>query len=147
MVATINKSIHLRLLFKSMPETPPTNEPLDIGIQDKAQSVHAGVSTSDGSICFGCNVEVHVDTQTKALDFRGHFVHGTRQARFLYVSWKKRTPNAAPWHWRIKIPLADITSREVSRLKPGEALQADVTARRPHVVEPVSWERVFAGEA
>jgi hypothetical protein len=32
-------------------------------------------------------------------------------------------------------------------LKPGEALVADVTGRRPHATDPIVWSRGVASEA
>ena len=147
MAATSTKSITLRLACKTMPETPPTDEALDIGIQDKAQAVHAGRTAKDGTIYFECAVEARIDGQTEGLDFRGPFVHGTPQSRFLYVSWKRKIPSAAPWYWRIKIPLAGIAAKDVTSLKSSEALIADITGRRPHATDPITWKRSVTSEA
>ena len=130
-----------------MPETPATEGALDIGIQDKAQAVHAGRTTTDGAVYFECAVEARMDSLTKGLDFRGPFVHGTPQGRFLYLSWKRRTASAAPWYWRVKIPLTGIAERDVSALKSTEILLADITGRRPHATDPITWKRSVAGEA
>ena len=130
-----------------MPEPPPTAEALDVGIQDKAQAVHAGRTAKDGTIYFECLVEARIDGLTKTLDFRGPFVHGTPQSRFLYVSWKRRLPSAALWYWRIKLPLAGIATKDVTSLKASEALVADITGRRPHATDPITWKRIVASEA
>jgi Family of unknown function (DUF5990) len=147
MTAISNKSIRLRLACKTMPATPPTDEALDVGIQDKAQAVHAARTTRDGTIYFECAVEARIDGLSKELDFRGPFVHGTPQSRFLYVSWKRRTLSPAPWFWRIKIPLAGITAKDVMSLKAAEALVADIAKRRPHATDAIIWKRGVASEA
>ena len=128
-----------------MPETPVTEGALDIGIQDKAQAVHSGRTAKDGAVYFECAVEARLDTS--GLDFRGPFVHGTPQGRFLYLSWKRRVASAAPWYWRVKIPLAGISEKAVSSLKSSEALLADITGRRPHATDPIIWKRSVATEA
>ena len=130
-----------------MPETPATEGTLDIGIQDKAQAVYAGRTAKDGGIYFECAIEARMDSQTKEIDFRGPFVHGTPQRRFLYLSWKRRTATAALWYWRVKIPLAGITEKDISSLKSGETLQADITGRRPHASDPIIWKRSVESEA
>lgn len=144
MATTSTKSITLRLACKSMPEIPADEGALDIGIQDKTQAVHAGLIAKNGAIYFECALEARIDPSTKVLDFRGPFVHGTPQGRFLYLSWKRRTASAAPWYWRVKIPLAGITEQDVTSLKSTEALLADITGRRPHASDPITWERCVA---
>ena len=145
MAVTFTKSITIRLACKTMPETPASEGVLDIGIQDKAQTVHAGRMTKAGATYFECAVEARIDEG--GLDFRGPFVHGTPQSRFLYLSWKRRTVSEAPWYWRVKIPLAGITEKNVSSLKSSDTLLADVTGRRPHATDPITWTRSVASEA
>jgi hypothetical protein len=128
-----------------MPATPATEGDLDIGIQDKAQYIHIGRPAKDGSVLFECAIEANVDAST--LDFRGPFVHGTPQNRFVYLSWKRRMGEAAPWYWRVKIPLAGIAKKTVTSLKSSEVLLADITGRRPHATEPILWKCSAAGEA
>ncbi len=147
MTAISNRSIKLRLACKTMPTTPPTDEALDVGIQDKAQAVHAGRTAKDGTIYFECAAEARIDGLTKELDFRGPFVHGTPQSRFLYISWKRRFPGTAPWYWRIKVPLTSISAKDVRSLKTSEALVADITGRRPHATDPITWKHSAEGEA
>jgi hypothetical protein len=147
MTTTPAKSITLRLSCKTIPATPPTNELLDVGIQDKAQTVHAQRTAKDGTIYFECIVEARINDPIKGIDFRGPFVHGTPQSRFLYVSWKRRIPSAAPWYWRIKVPLAGISMKEVTSLKNSEALIADITGRGPHATDSINWKTSAASEA
>jgi Family of unknown function (DUF5990) len=135
----------IRLVCKSMPTIPTTEGELDVGIQDKAQNIHVGRAAKDGSIYFECRIEARTDTTT--LDFRGPFVHGTPQNRFVYLSWKRAIGGAAPWYWRVKIPLGGISQKAVASLKASEVLVADITGRRPHASEPIIWKCVTASEA
>jgi hypothetical protein len=139
------KPFVIRLVCKSMPAVPSTEDELDVGIQDKAQNVHRGRVTQDGSVYFECTIEAKLDTP--ALDFRGPFVHGTPQGRFIYLSWKRRSGAAAPWYWRVKVPLAGITQKAVTALKPGEVVLADISGRRPHSTEPIMWNSGLASAA
>ena len=147
MTAASIKTITLRLACKSMPEIPADEGMLDVGIQDKKQAVHAGRTAKNQALYFDCAVEARMGSLNKGLDFGGPFVHGTPQSRFIYLSWKRRTTSAAPWYWRVKIPLAGITEKDVSSLKSNEVLIADITGRRPHASEKITWQRSAASEA
>jgi Family of unknown function (DUF5990) len=147
MASSSTKSITLRIACRVMPETPASEGTLDVGIQDKAQAVHTGRMAKDGAFYFDCAVEARIDSVTKGLDFRGPIVHGTSQGRFLYLSWKRRTVSEAPWYWRVKIPLTGVTEKDVSSLKSTEVLLADITGRKPHATDPITWKRRVASEA
>lgn len=137
-----SKKLNLRLVCKSMPETPVEEGALDVGIQDKKQAVHAGRIGRDGEMRFDCSAEALVDGLSGDIDFRGPFVHGTPQARFLYLSWKRTGASATPWYWRVKIPLASIGAQNIAALREGEWLVADITGRRPHASQAIVWKRV-----
>ena len=141
MAAKDSKSLKIRLVCKTMPAIPPDEGPLDVGIQDKAQVVHGGLKQKNGSMFFECVLEVSLDGSTGRPSFRGPFVHGTPETRFLYLSWKRRSASSSPWYWRVKIPLSGITWKEVSPAMANEVLEADITGRRPHATDPISWKR------
>ena len=147
MTTVASKSIGVRLLCRSMPQTPAEEGTLDVGLQDKSQAVHAGKQAKGGAMYFECTVEARINHTTKELDFRGRFVQGTARDRFLYLSWKRRDGNVAPWYWRVKIPLSGIAEQDVSSLKVGEALLADITGRRPHSSDSIVWKRSAASAA
>jgi len=135
------RNLRVRLLCKTMPVTPPDEGKLDVGIQDKAQAVHAGKRQKNGSMFFECDLEVSRDESTGQPKFRGPFVQGTPDARFLYLSWKRTGASRALWYWRVKVPLAGITWKDVSSMGSNELLEADITGRRPHATDPISWKR------
>ena len=141
------KSVRVRLVCKTMPAVPPDEGNLDVGVQDKSQVVHAGRKQKDGSMFFECAVEAGRDEATGKPTFRGPFVQGTPDARFLYLSWKRTGASSAPWYWRVKVPLSGVTWKDVSLMKPNEVLEADITGRRPHATDPISWRRGRAGAA
>ena len=141
------KTFTIRLVCESMAETPSEEGPLDVGIQDKAQVVHTGQVHSDGSVSFGCTVEARLDTSTGRPLYRGTMVHGTPEARFLYLSWKRKVRAIALWYWRVKIPLVGITWKQVSGLQSNEVLETDITGRRPHATEAIVWRVRGASEA
>jgi Family of unknown function (DUF5990) len=141
MVNTPPKSLTIRLVFTSMPETPADEGQLDVGMQDKAQVVHPGRMLKNGTMIFECTVEARLDASTGEPSYRGPFVQGTAQARFLYLSWKRKTQSASPWYWRVKVPLTGITWKRASSLKSNEVIEANITGRRPHATEPIVWKR------
>ena len=147
MAAMDFKSLKVRLICKTMPATPPDEGKLDVGIQDKSQAVHAGQKQKDGSTFFECALEAGRDESTGKPIFRGPFVQGTPDARFLYLSWKRKGGGSSPWYWRVKVPLSGLTWNDVSSVKPNEVLEADITGRRPHATDPISWKRRRAGVA
>jgi hypothetical protein len=147
MVNTQPKSLIIRLICTSMPETPAVEGQLEVGIQDKAQVVHTGRMHKNGTMVFECTVEARLDASTEEPSYRGPFVQGTPEARFIYLSWKRKTQSASPWYWRVKVPLAGITWKHVSSLKSNEVMEANITGRRPHATEPIVWKRSGASEA
>lgn len=118
---------------------PDLAEPggLSVGIQDKQQGVHSGKQDRDGSWRFTCTVTVKERDGVALPQFSGPFVHGTPAARFLYLSWKRRSETPVPWLQRVKIPLADIGW---AMTQPGGQLVADITGRRPHAADGIMWE-------
>jgi hypothetical protein len=96
---------------------------------------------------FECDLEASLDDSTGKLAFRGPFVHGTPEARFLYLSWKRKDTSSSLWYWRVKVPLSGITWKDVSLAKPSEVLEADITNRRPHATDPITWRRSRADAA
>lgn len=65
-----------------MPVIPYEEGLLDVGLQDKSQTVQAGQQQKDDAMFFECDLEARLDHATGRLDFRGLYVHGTPNARF-----------------------------------------------------------------
>lgn len=108
-----------------------------VGLQDKKQNILPGEEQPDGWVAFRCEASVKVDRDQAV--FAGPWVHGSPQARFLYISWKRKSDEGSPWIQRIKIPLKvqDALVREA--ITTGKAMCADVTGRRPHDTAQVTW--------
>jgi hypothetical protein len=113
-------------------------EPLRFGLQDSKAEVHPG--TAHGEVRhFDFTLDVK-GASTSPPVFTGVFAHGPPAARFLYLSWKREGTHAAPWGWRIKIPLSGIGWAEIRAAEqPGKCLEANVVGRRPHKTEPITW--------
>lgn len=130
--------VRIRVVLRSLPETPATEGPLDVGLQDKAGAVAPGRDDPAGGLVFAADLGV-VD-KAGTLDFRGPYVHGRPGARFVYLGWKRRGAEGPPWFQRVKIPLGDLAPDLVRRAQDGGgALEADVTGRRPHEIAPIAW--------
>ncbi len=135
------KKLKVRLICRTMPATPLEEGTLDVGIQDKAQTVLAGQKQKDGSMFFECNLEASLDDSTGRLTFRGPFVHGTPEVRSHYLSWKGKDASTSAWYWHVKVPLSGITWKDISLVNPSEVLEEDITNRRPHAMDPITWRR------
>jgi hypothetical protein len=147
MTNTPSKSFTIRLLCTSVPEMPSEEGPLEVGMQDKAQVVYPGRIHKSGTMIFECTVEARLDASTAEPSYRGSFVHGTPQVRFLYLSCKRKTHSSSPWCWRVKVPLTGIAWKQVSSLNCNEVIEANITGRRPHATEPIVWRQIVASHA
>ena len=132
------KEVRLRLVHDGHEPGPPLGEPLRFGLQDRIGAVHAGVATDGGALQFELLLTVKGEDGVGPPVFGGVFAHGTPQDRFLYLGWRRLVDAAAPWGWRLKIPLAGIGWAAL-RDAEGGCVTADVRGRRPHVVGPVAW--------
>jgi hypothetical protein len=133
-MSTSPTELTIHLLYRTLPDLPPDEGPVTIGIQDKNQDVHAGQRGSDGWR-FTCTLTVKGKDADGKPVFAGPFMHGTVGARFIYLSWKRVIPAPALWYQRVKIPLAGITWD----MAQAGALDADISARRPYASEPIAW--------
>ncbi len=130
--------LQIRLRFQEIEGPAEESSGIDLGIQDKKKNVLPGQTADDGSGVFDCVVDVHENGGK--IDFKGAVVHGTPSERFLYLSWKRRETDGAPWAQRIKIPLAGLTADIVDEgAREGRCAEADITRRRPHDTTPIRW--------
>ena len=138
-MASQPRRITIRLIHDGLQPGPPLSEPLRFGLQDTKAEVHPGTAAADGTRHFDLSLDVK-GTDPAPPVFTGAFAHGPPTGRFLYLSWKREGTHAAPWGWRIKIPLSGIGWPEIRAAeKPGQCLEANVIGRRPHKTEPIKW--------
>ena len=141
---------HVRLCLVHDGAQPGTQvpEPVRFGLQDSKGEVHPGrpLDETTHRRRFEVAVRVKGDGEGGPPVFSGPFCHGSPASRFLYLSWKRQGIHAAPWAWRIKIPLSGIGWPMIQEANgPGLWIEADVTGRRPHATEAVAW-RIAAQE-
>ncbi|MEU7137687.1 DUF5990 family protein [Streptomyces sp. NPDC046261] len=96
----------------------------DVGLQDKSGELLPGRVLPDATTRYEVDVKLRAAGAGKgaggeALDFSGPFVHGTRGARFLYLS--TRDPHGPGWARRCKIMLPGSAPAD------GHSLAATVT--------------------
>lgn len=139
-MSTSGAELTIHLLYRTLPDLPPEEGPVTIGIQDKKQDVHCGQRGRNGWR-FTCTLTVKGKDADGKPVFSGPFMHGTVGARFLYLSWKRLVPTPAMWYQRVKIPLAGITWD----LAQAGTLEADISARRPYASEPINWMKAKTG--
>jgi hypothetical protein len=133
------RTLSIRLQCASLPPLDDVEGPILLGLQDKAQNVHAGRALKDGATAFECEIVVKGSPSSDAPDFSGPFVHGPRDGRFLYLSWKRPEHSATLWLWRVKIPLSAV---DWKLLDGCDRLQADISGRKPHASAAIGWQRV-----
>ena len=139
--AATGRRIYLRLIHDGVQPGAPLNEPMRFGLQDAKGEVHPGIRKSGNTRLFDLTLEVSGDEKRGRPGLRGPFAHGPPADRFLYLSWKREGKHAAPWAWRIKIPLAGIGWAEIRAAeKPGNCLVANVIGRRPHAPGAIQWQ-------
>ena len=103
--------------------------------------MHPGIAQPDAVRHFDLTLEVSEHGAAGQPVFRGAFAHGPPEGRFLYLSWKREGKHAAPFAWRIKIPLSGIGWTEIRAAgQPGKWLEANVIGRRPHRTEAIKWQ-------
>jgi hypothetical protein len=101
--------LRLRLICIE-PPAMPDDDSVEFGLQDKQQTLHAGVPLPNGALQFDFVVGVQTNGAVK---FSGPFAHGTKDAPFMYLSLRPRQAGAA-WIKRIKVSLKAITPAQVN---------------------------------
>jgi hypothetical protein len=134
------RRINFRLVHDGVQPGTPVVESLRFGLQDKNGEVHLGAMRAKGVQHFDLSLDVKEAGNSSLPDFGGAFVLGPPSRRFLYLSWKREGVHAAPWAWRIKMPLSGIGWADIRTAeKPNKCLAANVIGRRPHATEPIDW--------
>jgi hypothetical protein len=120
--------VRLRVICLN-PPPDDIDQPVDFGLQDKKQALHAGSEQPDGSISFELTAQAVWNPNTDAPRFRGSFIQGTAKAPFLYLSLKPNI-DGAPWLKRLKVTLAPITWAQIEAAAQSDArLEARVDGR------------------
>lgn len=95
--------VRLRLIC----EAPPTVVGIEFGLQDKAGSLQPGTREPDGTLRFEADIRV-VRARDGAIRLHGPIVHGAAGTPFLYLSCRAADAPAAPWIFRLKVPLTGV---------------------------------------
>ena len=106
------RRVRIRVICISPPAELHNGEPTTFGLQDKRRAIDTGAQHPDGSVEFECVVEVRRRQTDGGLRFTGPCVHGTATDPFLYLSLRREGDDAS-WIKRIKVPLGDISYRQV----------------------------------
>jgi len=78
-----------------------------LGMQCRTE-VRPGVERTDGAVEFECTARVQRHAKTGQPNFLGPWVHGTPEARFLYLNWTAANAAESTGFRRMKIHLASI---------------------------------------
>jgi hypothetical protein len=77
------------------------------GLQDKSGSLQDGAEQPDGSLRFDGEITA-VNLANGGISLRGPIVHGRPGGFFLYLSSRSPGGSAAPWAFRLKVPLEGV---------------------------------------
>ena len=99
---------------------------LRFGLQDKKQQLQEGQPLSDDELAFDFELTVQLDNDGSA-NFTGAFAHGTRDKRFVYLTYMGKDGDSWQIFRRIKVPLWMISWQDVeTAVTRGHRLQASV---------------------
>lgn len=127
------QTLNFRLIYKDLPQA---DSALLVGLQTKKGEILATAEPQATEAVFAGRLQVKADPT----DFSGPLVQGGAGGRFVYLSWKRREPDAAaPYLQRIKIPLDGIPAAILAEALAGGGLEADISGRKPHDTRPISW--------
>jgi hypothetical protein len=120
----MTRALQLRLICI---DPPALNDgALEFGLQDKQQALHAGAHLPDGALQFDLVVQVQTEDAVK---FGGAFVHGAKDAPFVYLGLRPVQAGAA-WIKRIKVTLKGITPVMVNAaIESNQPLQVTVSGQ------------------
>lgn len=135
MTAPTKRSVSVQIVFGALPVLD--GEATEFGLQDKEGTVYAPKRVSKKRSVFTCELTVNSERVGRTSTLSGRLVHGPPSARFLYLSWRRL--QGAGWIERIKIPLTMSASQIDTASRTGKLLEADVTGRRPHAGDAVTW--------
>lgn len=119
-----------QLSLRIILEQPPAG--VDFGLQKGRGSLYDTVQTqrsASSDLSFEFTVEVEFAGKDLEPSFRGPFVQGPREERFVYIDIGTMAGQAhTPWSRRLKVPLRGITLAMIkqSMAKPGTVLEARV---------------------
>ena len=110
---TNTQSIPIRLICdEPLPKTYE-GHPTEFGLQDKKQTLHPGTRLPSGAMQYDFSVTVKRKLDQATPKFSGLFVHGTADAPFIYLGYRK-AQEGAPWIRRLKIHLSSITWAQIT---------------------------------
>jgi hypothetical protein len=101
----------MRIICMKLPPEQYENAPAEFGLQDKEQRLVPGRVREDGSAQYEFNVTVK--RQKDRPNFLGPYVQGTPDARFVYLSMRRKGTAPSVWIRRLKIPLFSITWEQI----------------------------------
>ncbi len=126
--------IRMRIICVDPMRHCPGIDAIEFGLQDKKQDLHCGRSIAADTITFEFTLDVRRHNDGRA-NFTGAFAHGTREKRFVYLTYK--VPDGESWqiYRRLKVPLHEISWEQMeTALTERRTLQARVSGLRAGTV-------------
>ncbi len=132
-------TVRMRLLYEGDAPPRPDGTAFVFGLQDSRDGIHAGAPGPDGKCRFDFELKVGEGPDPDRPVFTGPFASGSRDERFVYLSWQRTIGGG--YVNRIKARLKDIDWPLVRAAQAaGLPLEADMTGRKPGGgTVPVAW--------
>jgi hypothetical protein len=129
-------SVTIRIICLNPPASTYEDKAVDFGLQDKSQNLVSGQLQPNGSLVFEFSIEaLKIEGQDQP-DWRGLYVHGTPNQRFLYLAYGYKDNDKYHWIRRIKIMLSAITWQHIEAAsKSGSVLEAIIDGSRAATVK------------
>jgi hypothetical protein len=114
-------SIPVRIVGRKLPgQRFGERQDVYVGVQ-RGREVVERVPVTHADVQFDLTLDLVVGEDGGADDFRGPYVHGTRGARFLYLSWGQLSEDGAfAMFGRVKLPLPALDADALTRLRAGD---------------------------
>jgi hypothetical protein len=111
-------TLSLRIVCLNPPLISNTSS-TEFGLQDNDNNLTPGIVQGDGSLLYSCDVMIKGTPGQGKPDFRGGFVHGAPDQRFLYLTLRANSASATgEIVKRLKIGLNAITWEQAAQEKP-----------------------------
>jgi len=140
-----SQRLSLKVTYRGKGPVKWSGGPLDFGVQDKNETLHAGRVGVGDSLTFEIEADVTFG-EDGAPVLSGPFVHGPKSGRFLYLSWRNATGEYAQ---RFKLSVANLDPAAVQRaLASGRPLAGELVDFSPKITStganiggsrPIDW--------
>lgn len=122
-------TVKFRFIRDTAEPPKPDGSPCRFGLQDTKGGLHDGIQHPDGGWVFEFDLKLGEDQDGRPV-FSGPFASGSRQDRFVYLSWPRLSGEG--YVNRVKVRLGDLDWATIRAGQyDGKCLEADLSGRQP----------------